>query len=121
MRVTVEKAVFEYLHEVDSGEQSCDLLLVYPGSGHPADVGDFNPLDIAKVYIVQDEQLNQTEEDVQENLGAQAPTLEDQIEGINPTVQEGADLKSSSARIKNQSSADIRQTVAKARRIGGAG
>ena len=74
---------------------------------------------IAKVYIVQDEQLNQSEEDVQENLGAQAPTLEDQIEGINPTIQEGADLKSSGAKAKGESSADFRKTIATARRTSG--
>ena len=70
---------------------------------------------IAKVYIVQDEQLNQAEENVQENIGAAAPPFEEQVENINPLVQEGADLQSSSAGTKNQSSADIRKAIAKAR------
>jgi len=70
---------------------------------------------IAKVYIVQDEQLNQAEENVQENIGAAAPPFEEQVENINPLVQEGADLQSSSAGTKNQSSADIRRAIAKAR------
>ena len=70
---------------------------------------------IAKVYIVQDEQLNQAEENVQENIGAAAPPFEEQVENINPLVQEGADLQSSSAGTKNQSPADIRRAIAKAR------
>ena len=70
---------------------------------------------IAKVYIVQDEQLNQSEEDVQENIGAAAPPLEEQIENISPLVQVGANLKSSDAGTLNQSPANIRETIAKAR------
>ena len=70
---------------------------------------------IAKVYIVQDEQLNQAEENVQEDIGAQAPSLEDQIENINPLVQEAADLQTASATVKTQSPADVRSKIAQAR------
>ena len=70
---------------------------------------------IAKVYIVQDEQLNQAEENVQENEGAAAPPLEEQIENINPLVQEAADLKSTRAETKIESPAKVRETIAKAR------
>ena len=70
---------------------------------------------IAKVYIVQDEQLNQAEENVQENEGAAAPPLEEQIENISPLVQEVADLKTTKAETKTQSPAKVRETIAKAR------
>ena len=72
---------------------------------------------IAKVYIVQDEQLNQAEEQVQEpEVSVQdAPPLEQQIENISPLVQETADLKTASAEIKTQSPATVRKTIAKAR------
>ena len=48
-------------------------------------------------------------------IGAAAPPFEEQVENINPLVQEGADLQSSSAGTKNQSPADIRRAIAKAR------
>ena len=70
---------------------------------------------IAKTYIVQDEQLNQAEENVQENEGAAAPPLEEQLENINPLVQEGADLKTAQAETKIESAAKVRETIAKAR------
>ena len=72
---------------------------------------------IAKVYIVQDEQLNQAEEQVQEpEVSVQdAPPLEEQIENINPLVQEAADLKSTRAEAKVQTPAKVRETIAKAR------
>ena len=70
---------------------------------------------IAKAYIVQDEQLNQAEENVQEDIGAEAPQLEDQIENISPLVQETADLQTASAAVKTKSPADVRATIAKAR------
>ena len=72
---------------------------------------------IAKVYIVQDEQLNQAEEQVQEpEVSAQdAPPLEEQIKNISPLVQEAADLKTTKAETKTQSAAKVRETIAKAR------
>jgi len=70
---------------------------------------------IAKVYIVQDEQLNQAEEDVMDNEGAAAPPLEEQIENINPLVQEAADLKTAKAEAKVESAAKVREKIAKAR------
>jgi hypothetical protein len=70
---------------------------------------------IAKVYIVQDEQLNQSEEDVMDNEGAAAPPLEEQIENINPLVQEAADLKTAKAEAKVESAAKVREKIAKAR------
>ena len=70
---------------------------------------------IAKAYIVQDEQLNQAEENVQEDIGAEAPQLEDQIENISPLVQETADLQTASAAVKTKSPADVRATIAQAR------
>ena len=71
---------------------------------------------IAKVYIVQDEQLNQAEENVQEeNQAAAAPPLEEQIENISPLVQEAADLETAKPEPKVQSAAKVRETIAKAR------
>ena len=72
---------------------------------------------IAKVYIVQDEQLNQAEEQVQEpEVSAQdAPPLEQQIENISPLVQEASDLKTAKVEAKVQSPAKVRETIAKAR------
>jgi hypothetical protein len=70
---------------------------------------------IAKTYIVQDEQLNQAEENVQENIGAAAPPFEEQVNNISTLVQEGADLKTASAETKIESPAKVRETIAKAR------
>jgi hypothetical protein len=72
---------------------------------------------IAKVYIVQDEQLNQAEEQVQEpEVSVQdAPPLEEQIKNINPLVQEAADLETAIPEPKVQSAAKVRETIAKAR------
>ena len=70
---------------------------------------------IAKVYIVQDEQLNQAEENVQDNEGAAAPQFEEQVENISPLVQEAADLKTAKAESKVESAAKVREKIAKAR------
>jgi hypothetical protein len=71
---------------------------------------------IAKVYIVQDEQLNQAEENVQEeNQSAAAPPFEEQVENINPLVQEASDLKTAKVEAKVQTPAKVRETIAKAR------
>ena len=70
---------------------------------------------IAKVYIVQDEQLNQAEENVQDNEGAAAPQFEEQVENISPLVQEAADLKTAKAEAKVESAAKVREKIAKAR------
>jgi len=70
---------------------------------------------IAKVYIVQDEQLNQAEEQVQEDIGAEAPPIEEQIEDISPLVQEATDLKTAQLEAKIQSPAKVREVIAKAR------
>ena len=72
---------------------------------------------IAKVYIVQDEQLNQAEEQVQEpEVSVQdAPPLEQQIDNISPIIQEVADTTSTTAEPKATSPAAIRKTIAKAR------
>ncbi len=68
---------------------------------------------IAKTYIVQDEQLNQAEENVQENIGAAAPPFEEQVENISPLVQEAADLKTAKAETKVESPAKVRETYSK--------
>ena len=72
---------------------------------------------IAKVYIVQDEQLNQAEEQVQEpEVSVQdAPPLEQQIDNISPIIQEVADTTSTTAEPRAASPAAIRKTIAKAR------
>ena len=72
-------------------------------------------IDLSKHSKVKDEQLNQAEENVQEDIGAEAPQLEDQIENISPLVQETADLQTASAAVKTKSPADVRATIAKAR------
>ena len=70
---------------------------------------------IAKVYLVQDEQLNQSEEDVLDNVGADAPVFDDQVSAIDPVVQETADLKSAEGNSKVQNPAAVRKTIAQAR------
>ena len=63
----------------------------------------------------QDEQLNQSEEDVLDNVGADAPVFDDQVSAIDPVVQETADLKSAEGNSKVQNPAAVRKTIAQAR------
>jgi len=71
---------------------------------------------IAKVYIVQDEQLNQSEEDVQEDIGAEAPTLKTQMEELSQIAQVKPNLKSTAGTPVLKSAASVRKTIAKVRR-----
>ena len=69
---------------------------------------------IAKVYLVQDEQLNQSEEQVQEpevSVQDAAPALEQQIEEISPIRQVKADMKSAAATPALESPVKVRSNV----------
>ena len=75
---------------------------------------------IAKVYLVQDEQLNQSEEQVQEpevSVQDAAPALEQQIEQISHIRQVKADMKSEAATPALESPVKVRKTIAKARKV----